>query len=145
MNRTQRLNERVELFHLLSQPEPWAPNGLMLSHYFASKASHNEILAASYVNPLIPVRAGWNPYSGYHSGTRMPNKHYPISSVLPSLFYCGESELLVLASYVCQCWESTRTDQTHGPSIPGCYLWWRAAVCIHCTYSDCTLPACDNS
>ena len=81
-------------FIFLSQPAPRAPNGFTLSYHFASKASHNEILAAPYVNPLITVRAGWNLYSSHYSGTKTPNKHYSISSVLPSLFYWEESEWL---------------------------------------------------
>lgn len=58
MNRTQRLNEREELFHLLVPARALSPKWLHPLTAFVSKASHNEILAASCVNPLIPVRAG---------------------------------------------------------------------------------------
>lgn len=54
MYRTQRLNEREELFHLVVPARALSPKWLHPLTAFVSKASHN---AASYVNPLIPVRA----------------------------------------------------------------------------------------
>lgn len=81
-SRTQRLNEKIELFH------PLVPNRALSPKWLCTLPGrlHNEILAASYVNPLIPVRASWNLHSGHPSATKMPNKRYVICSI-SSLFY----------------------------------------------------------
>lgn len=53
LSRTQRLNEKIELFH------PLVPNRALSPKWLCTVPVrlHNEILAACYVNPLIPVRA----------------------------------------------------------------------------------------
>lgn len=96
--------------------------------HFASKAPHNKILTVFYANLLISVRASWPLYSGYHSGTKMPNEL--CFRFFPLYFTKKEANCSVSAGYVC--WRRTEA-QLRPPALPfstGCCLSSSGRQCV---------------